>query len=97
MPSTDFKGGCFVARFEHLADWAQLSAISTERACFYHFRGYRERLAGGALCRRLAVDLPQGADLHMTRTDTACMPATSHTPHTAHLGHTVARHIESSV
>ena len=20
MPSTDFKGGCFVARFEHLAD-----------------------------------------------------------------------------
>ena len=24
---------------------------------------------GGTLCRRLAADLPQGADLHMARTD----------------------------
>ena len=35
-------------------------------------RGYRERQVGGAFCRRLAADLPQGADLHMARTDTAC-------------------------
>ena len=35
------------------------------------FRGYRERQVGGTLCRRLAADLPQGADLHMARTDRA--------------------------
>ena len=34
-------------------------------------RGYRERQVGGTLSRRLAADLPQGADLHMARTDRA--------------------------
>ena len=61
-----------MARFEH--GWPafhRLSAISKERACFYHFRGYRERQVGGTLSRRLAADLPQGADLHMARTDRA--------------------------
>ena len=52
-----------------MADRVPLSAISKERACFYHFRGYRERQVGGTLSRRLAADLPQGADLHMARTD----------------------------
>ena len=50
-------------------------------------RGYRERQVGGTLCRRLAADLPQGADLHMARTDRVrtvlTMAASLHLSHTA--------------
>ena len=47
----------------------------------------RERQLGGTLCRRLAADLPQGADLHMARTDrvrTVLTMAASLLLHTAH-------------
>ena len=41
---------------------------------------------GGTLCRRLAADLPQGADLHMARTDRVrtvlTMAASLHLTHT---------------
>ena len=68
MPSTDFKGGAVWPALS-MADPRSIIGHQQGTRLLLPSRGYRERQVGGTLCRRLAADLPQGADLHMARTD----------------------------
>ena len=84
MPSTDFKGGAVWPALS-MADPRSIIGHQQGTRLLLPFRGYRERQVGGAFCRRLAADLPQGADLHMARTDRArtvlTMAASLHLTH----------------